>query len=336
MSSPTIVTERIDGLPADTSIFDIERQEDLLLSRPDPGPLRLWADYEPLKIAHLAQHYIAASFAPPKDVYCGDYLRLEWQQMNNRQPFYHRNADVDEISYQVSGSRVLSTELGVVDLGPGDYTRIPVSVAHDNFGKKEDHLLFYIHGPTTEAEEDHTDRLSEYKMPPFSGWSGKVVTEMLTECLGTPDCTIAVCETDETQLLERARDANTLKMRVLRSRGLLVDSATKSTTWMYQTSRVWIGDIHLKAEKGLVYTRHRLAYEIQCQISGKRTLVSQHGMVVLEPGDFVCIPRGCAFTSIVKDESHHVAVVSVEKPALKLPGRAAGPLSMDAILAARQ
>lgn len=108
------VTEILDPFPVDGNIHKLKRREDLLLQVPPPTAMKLWRTHDPLVAVHFPQQYIPAKFAPPRDIYAGDFLRLEWQQMNARQPFYHRNADVDEISYQVSGERTLMTELGSV------------------------------------------------------------------------------------------------------------------------------------------------------------------------------------------------------------------------------
>jgi mannose-6-phosphate isomerase-like protein (cupin superfamily) len=43
---------------------------------------------------------------------------------------YRRTLDADEIQYQVSGRRTLLTQRGVVELGPGDFVRIPLGIAH--------------------------------------------------------------------------------------------------------------------------------------------------------------------------------------------------------------
>ncbi len=61
----------------------------------------------PLSVVHYPQEYREVSFAPPRGVYENDEIRVEWQTMNSRQPFYHRNCGVDEISYQSAGERTL-------------------------------------------------------------------------------------------------------------------------------------------------------------------------------------------------------------------------------------
>ncbi|KAB8213579.1 hypothetical protein BDV33DRAFT_184482 [Aspergillus novoparasiticus] len=111
--------------------------------------------------------------------------------MDFRQPFYHRNMDVDEISLQVHGERTLMTELGTVELRPGDWSRIPVGIAHDNYGRKEIHLLFYIVAPVVEAGS--ITSTSERKEVPFDGWTASTkAIEMVTECLGARGCDLAV------------------------------------------------------------------------------------------------------------------------------------------------
>jgi hypothetical protein len=54
------------------------------------------------------------------------------------------------------------------------------------------------------------------------------------------------------------------------------------------------------------------ADEIQFQVAGRRTIVSQRGVVTLEAGDFTRIPRGCAHASLVEAESRHLSVLTVE------------------------
>src|SRR5947199_7404845 len=54
------------------------------------------------------------------------------------------------------------------------------------------------------------------------------------------------------------------------------------------------------------YIRRLGADEIQYQVDGTRTLVTQRGVVTLEPGDFVTIPRGCAQASVSTGRSRHL------------------------------
>lgn len=320
---PDLVQEVIDGLPSEGMLYIVERDEALLLNRPDPGPFKLWpVDAEPLKAVHFPQEYVPSQFAIPQDVYGGDSLRLEWQKMNNRQPIYHRNSDVEEISFQVTGERSLATELGSVELTPGDFCRIPVGVAHDNWGRSEVHLIFYIYGPI--AEVVSSCRQSKADLPPYEGWEGKVVTELLTECMGKGACPLAVFQTDETVLLGRATRNSGPPMNVLRAEGL-----KDQVEWVYKTPEVWIGSVSMDKASSTKYYRHRRATEIQYQVKGTRTLVSQQGTIELVPGDFTNIPKGCAFTSKSEGESVHLVVLtSKETPMIaqptkeaKLPGK---------------
>lgn len=300
----TIVTELIDALPYHETIRKVDRNEHLLLKKPEPGAMKLWHDYDMLGVIHFPQNYIPSKFAPPIGVYECDNLRLEFQKMNARQPFYHRNADVDEISYQVTGPRTLMTEIGSVELRPGDFSRIPVGVAHDNYGREEVHLLFYIHAPV--KENCPSTKTSKHVVPPFEGWEAKPANEIMTECLGAPGRDIAVSMTDEEMLLNTPiRSKSDEAIQVLQAK-----EAGPETEWMYKSAHVWIGSTHVKDAEGKTYRRHCRAEEIQYQVSGRRTLVTQRGTVTLEPADFVSIPNGCAFTDVASGESTHITVLS--------------------------
>ncbi len=147
------VTEELVTIGAQSPLRIVERDEHLLLSPPYPPKLktRQWPVREPLSVVHYDQEFRAQPFAPPRGVYENDQIRVEWQTMNSRQPFYHRNCDVDELSYQIAGERTLMTELGVIEFQPGEFSRIPRGVAHDNYGRCESHLLFYLPAPVAEA-----------------------------------------------------------------------------------------------------------------------------------------------------------------------------------------
>ncbi|SPO07560.1 uncharacterized protein DNG_10255 [Cephalotrichum gorgonifer] len=322
------VTEIIDAFPENDSVFEILRREELLLQVPPPSAMKLWRDHALLTAVHFRQNYIPAKFAPPRDIFTGDFLRLEWQQMNNRQPFYHRNADVDEISYQVSGERTLMTELGTVELRPGDFSRIPVGVAHDNYGREEIHLLIYLHATATEC--GMVVGKSEPKETQFEGWAATTVLEMMTECLGAGGCDISVSMADETLLLQ---SANTTADRLVVQRP---SPASPGIEWLFKSTYVWIGHVQLKDAIGNVYQRHRRADAIHCQISGTRILVTQRGTLELEAGDFVCIPKGTAYTSISAGVSSHIVVLtSKEVSAQGETTKEAKPNSMEFISSAR-
>ena len=305
-----LVTEVLDGFPISDTLITVQRNEELLLTRPEI-PFLPVGNPPNISAIHFPFDYAPKKFTPPQGIFESEHIRLEWQQMGPgvRQPFYHRNADVDELSYQICGERTLMTEVGTVELREGDFSRIPVGVGHDNYGREEIHLLFYIPAPVTEFVEPV--RRAEFKMPPFPGWKGQAVSELLTECLGglmgQPDCALSVARADETMILEHAQglDASDL-LQVLRTSG-----KDGKYEWLYKSQDVWIGAVDYKQGCSAdTYRRHRRAEEIQCQIKGQRTLVSQRGTIDLEPGDFVSIPPGVAFADIVHGESFHISVLT--------------------------
>lgn len=324
------VTEIFDALPEAPTEITVQRREDLLLTYPAPTSMKLWREFEPLAATHFPTDFKPAKFAPPRDVYIGKTLRLEWQQMDNRQPFYHRNMDVEELSYQVSGDRTLMTEVGTAELRPGDFSRIPVGIAHDNYGREEVHLLFYIIAPVTDVGRNAT--VAERKEMPFENFTvNHKSTEMITECLGARGCDLSVSLVDEALLLGGpvGTDAQLVVQR---------PAATgPEVEWLYKSANVWVGNVQLNASRGEVYRCHRRADAIQYQISGTRTLVTQRGVLELNPGDFVNVPRGCAYTSISAASSSHIIVLSTEGlPMHGEPSKTAEPCSIEKIKAARQ
>ena len=96
-----VVYETVDIFPFTASPGVLRRSEELLLGPPVPNFLNLGENFAPLESVHFPPEYEPVEFAPPTGVFEGHYLRLEWQIMNFRQPFYHRNADVDELSFQI-------------------------------------------------------------------------------------------------------------------------------------------------------------------------------------------------------------------------------------------
>jgi uncharacterized cupin superfamily protein len=226
--------------------------------------------------------------------------------MNGRQPFYHRNLDVDEISFHVSGERTLITELGSVDLQRGDFARIPVFTAHDNYGVDDVHLIFYFTAPMQEQVEP--SRLSHPKMPPFAGWEAQQITEVITECLGTPGCDKAYSLVDEGLLLQHAFECGEDRINVVNASEF--GEMSNETKWLYKSELVWLGSTSISGNDSRTYRRHRRADEIQYQVKGSRTLITQRGMITLEPGDFISIPMGVAFTSYVEGESTHLSVLT--------------------------
>lgn len=308
------ITHIIDALPESEHVIKLRKREDLFLKAPTISAMKMWRDHVPLTVTHFAQEWKPAKFAPPIDIFSCDSLRLEWQQMNDRQPFYHRNADVDELSYQVSGERTLMTELGTVELRPGDFSRIPVGIAHDNWGRKEIHLLFYV--IANAAEVGTVVGEAEIKEVPFEGWKpNPIAIEMTTECLGAKGCDISVSYVDEDLLLHGSLQESTDPDTILVIQRPIAKNS--EAEWLYKSARVWIGNVHLRATKGETYRSHRRATAIHCQISGTRTFISQRGTVELQPGDFVSIPRGVAYTSICKEDSSHIIILAADDVVLK-------------------
>jgi len=69
-----------------------------------PVPDQALARARAARVVHFPVEYRQQPFAPPRGVYENDKLRVEWQTMDNRQPFYTANCDVDEISYQIAAT----------------------------------------------------------------------------------------------------------------------------------------------------------------------------------------------------------------------------------------
>ncbi|HWO66163.1 MAG TPA: hypothetical protein VNO31_39635 [Umezawaea sp.] len=305
------VIEELALMGSDEPLHVLERDERLLLAPPHPSglPFTPWHDQEPLSVVHFAQEHEEQAFAAPRGVYENDQLRVEWQTMHDgRQPFYHRNCDVDELSYQIAGERTLMTELGVVEHRPGEFSRIPRGVAHDNHGRRESHLLFYSPAPVTEERE--AARTSLAVSPPFPGWRAGPVNEAVTECMGTPGHDIAVFPVDEQLLLDRVHvEADRLRV--------LTTTRSPGVTWQYRSDRFRLGSAWLPTADGGRFRRTLDADEVQYQISGRRTLVSQHGVVDLVPGDLVRIPLGVAHTSVAEEPTEHLVLLA-DRPLLQV------------------
>jgi mannose-6-phosphate isomerase-like protein (cupin superfamily) len=244
--------------------------------------------------------------------------------MDNRQPFYHRNCDVDEISYQIAGDRTLMTELGVVEHRPGEFSRLPRGVAHDNYGRRESHLLFYTPAPA--REEQQPVRQSEPTFPAFPGWEPGALNEAVTQCLGTPGHDITVFPIDERRLLEQVYTEDN-RLQVLRG-------SADGINWLYRSSCFRLAVVRLPAADGRIYRRTLDADEIQYQISGDRTLISQRGIVELHPGDFVRIPLGVAHTTISDQDTEYIALYSDrELPQIAPTSKTAEPYSPQLLAA---
>lgn len=325
----SVVVEDITVIGADRPLRSIDRDELLLLAPPYPSkmPIKLWRDQDPLSIVHYPQEYRAQPFAPPRGVYENAQVRVEWQTMDNRQPFYHRNCDVDEISYQIAGERTLMTELGIIEHRPGEFSRIPRGVAHDNYGRTESHLLFYIPAPVAELAQPV--RTSAPVSPPFPRWQPGEVNEAITQCMGTPGHDIAVFPSDEALLLDRVHSEPD-RMQVLPI------GTGVGYSWLYATATVRLGTVSTHPDDGVRRYRRTLdADEIQYQIAGTRTLVTQRGIVDLKPGDFVRIPLGVAHSSVADESSTHIALQShLALPQIAETDRSAEQFSRERLAAA--
>lgn len=301
------VRERLDVFPLNEQPRIVAREENLLLSMPAPRPGPRFPEQPSLEVVHIDQTYAPTEFALPRSIYECEVGRIEWQQMDFRQPMYHRNLDVDELSYQISGERTLLTEMGTVELTPGDFCGIPVGVCHDNWGRKESHLLFYVDAPSQACLP--AVRYSDARIPPFEGWAPSTVNEAISmhKAEVTADAASVVAQqSDELLILQRAFH-HPERLLVMRA-----DESFAGRAWVWKTRGLWIGIAHCAPTDGTDYVRHRNCDEVQYQISGRRTLVSQRGMVDIEPGDFVCIPAGVAFTSLSSHETHYLVVNSTE------------------------
>ena len=315
------VIETISGLPLSQPTRVVRRDEARLFEMPGPNVMRfLTADLPPLAVYRFPTEYEPVTYAPPRGVFEGPTLRLEWQTMaaDGRQPFYHRNADVDEIGYQIAGERFLMTECGTVRFGVGQFARIPIGVAHDNYGRRDIHLIFYVHGP---AETGITPvAYAQHLIPPFEGWVSKPMVETLTNCLGGPHCDLAYCMADEDLLLGAAAHCED-PLEILEPAG-----SAGETEWLYRAPSVWIGHSLLEPVVGSSYERRIHADASQYQVEGSRTIVSQRGVVTLEAGEFTCIPRGCAFTSVAHGRSKHISVLTLQPvPPVRDADRIADP-----------
>jgi uncharacterized cupin superfamily protein len=302
----SIVVETIDVFPLDQPSRLIRRDERRLFEKPSAAQMKfLSAQSEPLQVYTYPATFSELAYGPPKGVFEGAELRLEWQTISGRQPFYHRNADADEIGFQVCGERTLLTELGIIEMRPGDFSCIPVTVAHDNYGRNDIHLIFYLRGPSLPLVAPRA--FSEHRIPPFVGWQESMAVEVTTDELGAPRSDVASGMTDERMLLDEAIHCDE-KIPILRA-----PEATDQVEWIYKAPRIWIGHTWINKATTRSYIRHMGADEIQYQVSGSRTLLSERGYVTLEPGDFVCIPLGCSFASIAQGDSRHISVLTAER-----------------------
>lgn len=310
-----IVTEVISGEPFDRPVRVVQRDEARHLATPPEAAMRfLSPKMTPLEVFTFPAVYEPVEFARPRGVFEGPSLRLEWQTINGRQPFYHRNADVDEIGYQICGERTLITECGTMEFGIGQFSRIPVGVAHDNYGRDDIHLILYFHGPAKPmiAPVGH----GAYLATPFSGWQSKPMVEVTTNNMGGPNGAVSYSMADEDLILGAATRCDD-PLEILEPQG-----APGEIEWIYHAPKVWIGHTVLAATAERSYQRRLGADELQYQAEGTRTIVSQRGVVTLHPGDFTCIPRGCSYANLTDGPSKHLSVLTAETvPAAREPSR---------------
>lgn len=300
------VSELFDVFPFDTVPRNLKRDELALLSPAVPGmPGVRWDPIPPLDVIHFPQEYIDGAFVPPRILWEGAKGRIELQQMDFRQPMYHRNLDADEMSFQIFGERTLMTEFGSVELAPGDMVRIPVGVAHDNWGRRAGHMLWYFPAPIHDVGP--VDRYTDVLLPPFEGWEPAIVNEVHTDCLGGRHCDRAVQLSDERLILEQGL-SEAERLAVMRA-----EAQGSGTQWVFRGVDHAIGVTETSETDGRVYTRHRNVEEVQYQVEGTRLLVSANGVVEMKPGTFVHVPIGVAFTSIVEGHSKHLTTVTTDK-----------------------
>jgi quercetin dioxygenase-like cupin family protein len=297
------VVEDIMVMGSAQPLRSITRDEHLLLSPPHPPkvPVKLWGDHPPLTVVHYPQEYVAEAYAPPRGVFENDEIRVEWQKLDGRQPFYHRNCDVDEISYQIGGERTLMTELGSIEFQPGEFSRIPRGVAHDNRCRADSHLLFYVPAPVVELGLGH--RESQPMFPPFPGWQPGEANEAVTQCMGAVGHDITVFGVDEQLLLDQVHSEDR-RMNVLRG------DPDQDVTWMYGTDRLRLGLVAARPGGERRYRRTLDADEIQYQANGRRTLITQRGVIDLVPGDFVRIPLGISHASVAIEPGDYISLFS--------------------------
>ncbi|RQU32813.1 hypothetical protein DF142_31730 [Burkholderia cenocepacia] len=299
----SIVYESIGHFPFETPPLRLQRDEALLLADPLPSNKKRHRDHPPIGAVHFPTRYVQQAFSHPRDVYKSEFARIEWQTMHDsRQAFYHRNTGADEISYEVCGRRYVLTDLGTAVVESGDFVRLPNGVAHDNYGLEDIHVLFYL--PEPAAEQLEPSGTSEHLQVPFDGWLAGQVNELVSERLGGPGTDIVLFPADERLLLDHAQH-HPERLQIVRP----ADDA-RGTTWVYRSANFMIGVSREARSDGREYRRHLNADEVHYQLHGHRTLVTQRGTIHLEPGDFVRIPRGVAFTSIHDAFSEHLTLIS--------------------------
>ncbi|VCU68416.1 Cupin domain protein [Pigmentiphaga humi] len=297
----SIVHEHLHLFPFDAPPTVLARREELLLAEPVASSVKP-PEAAPITAVHYSPAFTEAK-GPQRNVFESPTLRIERHSMTGgRQRFYHRNTGADEISYQVDGKRLLMTECGSVDLVPGEFVRLPNGVAHDNYGRQDIHLLIYVSEPAVELQP--ASRASEYLEQQFPEWTPAVVNELVSKDLAGPGQYLVLAPADEALLLGNAR-SDPRRLSVIQ-----LDDAQQGLAWVYRSAHVWIGRTLRDASDGRVYQRHLNADEVQYQVRGRRTLITQRGCLDIEPGDFVRIPHGVAFTSIHHEPSEYLVLAS--------------------------
>ena len=124
----------VEGFSADSALLYHRHLPTAIVdARVHPEPeLRLTANH-PLLPRHLRTHKLDAG---PADVVTGrqvllanDDVRLAYAVADRPSPLY-RNATGDECVYVESGSAVVETVFGSLEVGPGDYVLLPTSTTH--------------------------------------------------------------------------------------------------------------------------------------------------------------------------------------------------------------
>ena len=176
--------------------------------------------------------------------------------------------------------------------------RIPAGVAHDNWGRQDIHLLFYVDA----SVEDQLPGVRRSEPHSFKDWEPAVVQERLTGAMGGAGQMV-----DERVLLAHVeRDSRRLQV-------LHPTDDSDLDQWVWKSDAAWFGLTRHGAGEATTYRRHRNAHEAQYQVSGRRTLITQLGTVELEPGDFVHIPAGCAFGEASTEPVSYLRIATVAK-----------------------
>ena len=113
--------------------------------------------------------------------------------------------------------------------------------------------------------------------------------------------------------------------------------AVAGNTWFYQGETARLGIVRTDAgADGRRYRRTLDADEIQYQVSGRRTLLSQRGIAELEPGDFIRIPLGIAHSDMCSEPGEYRTLqAGRELPQIAESSRCAEPYSAQRVTALR-